>query len=466
MGGRRPRLGAGPRAARPAGTAAGALRETAGRPGPRRTCDDRRAGGRGARPLLPVRRRRAGTSRRCAGCPYGGGGRAARRARAQRVRQDHAAARARRRAAAPSAGPRAASPASTSSAPSRRRTWLLRRAGSGSSTSTPARTLRPELDVLDNVALQLRLAGVGGDAGARAGPVESLDLLGLAHLADRRPATLSGGEAQRVAVAAALAHRPALVLADEPTGELDPDAADAVYDLLARRSTALGAALRARQPRHPRRAHRRPRRTHPRRPARRGVVARRAGARRWSSTTAAGCGCRSRRGRWPARSCTPPTGPDRITLTAAGRCRGGSRPRTVPAARAAPRRGGGGASARGHGPLRRARRPRPAVPGRARRSAHRRRGPLRVGQVLAAAGADRDGTGRRRRGRAGRERPVRAEPAGQGGGAPLAGRRRRPGRQPDRGDGRRGEPAARAASCGRCRPRPRRSPSCSTGSTC
>src|SRR3954452_980181 len=98
------------------------------------------------------------------------------------------------------------------------------------------RTLRPELDVRDNVALQMRLGGVRRRA-ARARAADALDRLGLGELADRSTATLSGGEAQRVAVCAALAHNPAVILADEPTGELDADSADAVYDL-------LGAAVR------------------------------------------------------------------------------------------------------------------------------------------------------------------------------------------------------------------------------
>ena len=104
----------------------------------------------------------------------------------------------------------------------------------------PRRTLRPELDVLGNVALQLRLAGAG-DVTARA--AAALDRLALGHLADRRPATLSGGEAQRVAVCAAIAHGPAVVLADEPTGELDAESAAAVYDALAAAVEAAGATL-------------------------------------------------------------------------------------------------------------------------------------------------------------------------------------------------------------------------------
>jgi ABC-type lipoprotein export system ATPase subunit len=106
----------------------------------------------------------------------------------------------------------------------------------------PHRMLRPELDVLGNVALQLRLAGTGRADAERAAR-GALDRLGLGSLADRRPEGLSGGEAQRVAVCAALAHGPRLVLADEPTGELDADAAAAVYDALALAVEAAAATL-------------------------------------------------------------------------------------------------------------------------------------------------------------------------------------------------------------------------------
>lgn len=106
----------------------------------------------------------------------------------------------------------------------------------------PARTLRPELDVLDNVALQQQLAGVPAQH-ARARARDLLGRLGVEHLVGRRPGTLSGGEAQRVAVCAALAHGPSLVLADEPTGELDHEAAADVYDALAAAVAAAGAAL-------------------------------------------------------------------------------------------------------------------------------------------------------------------------------------------------------------------------------
>ncbi len=93
------------------------------------------------------------------------------------------------------------------------------------------RNLLPELDVRDNVALQLRLTGTR-PAAARARAEETLDRLGLGALARADVRRLSGGEAQRVALCAAVAHGPALVLADEPTGELDEQAAHEVYGLL------------------------------------------------------------------------------------------------------------------------------------------------------------------------------------------------------------------------------------------
>ncbi|MFC7483826.1 ATP-binding cassette domain-containing protein [Luedemannella flava] len=103
-------------------------------------------------------------------------------------------------------------------------------------------TLRAELTVRDNVALQLRITGVRPTA-ARRRAGELLDRLGLGALADRHPTGLSGGESQRVAVCAAIAHGPELILADEPTGELDRASAEAVYDLLAACATDTGAAL-------------------------------------------------------------------------------------------------------------------------------------------------------------------------------------------------------------------------------
>ena len=74
-------------------------------------------------------------------------------------------------------------------------------------------------------------------------PTQALGRLGLDHLAHRRPASLSGGERQRVALAAALAHGPGLVIADEPTGELDAASADEVYDFLREHAERTGAAL-------------------------------------------------------------------------------------------------------------------------------------------------------------------------------------------------------------------------------
>ncbi|MFZ0159901.1 MAG: ATP-binding cassette domain-containing protein, partial [Kineosporiaceae bacterium] len=119
---------------------------------------------------------------------------------------------------------------------------LWRAAQVGWVDQNPMRTLRPELDVLGNVLLQQRLAGLSREA-ALAAAEPLLSRLGVAHLAGRRPETLSGGEAQRVSVCAALAHGPRLVLADEPSGELDAASALEVYDALADAVAHAGAAL-------------------------------------------------------------------------------------------------------------------------------------------------------------------------------------------------------------------------------
>ncbi|KQQ45935.1 ABC transporter ATP-binding protein [Duganella sp. Leaf126] len=94
----------------------------------------------------------------------------------------------------------------------------------------------PHLTLLQNVALPLLLNGLPT---ARA--AEMLDAVGLAGRGNDFPHQLSGGEMQRVAIARALVHRPALVLADEPTGNLDPDTAHSILELLHREIKSTGA---------------------------------------------------------------------------------------------------------------------------------------------------------------------------------------------------------------------------------
>jgi energy-coupling factor transport system ATP-binding protein len=95
------------------------------------------------------------------------------------------------------------------------------------------RALAPELSARDLVALQLGLRGASETARLSRAD-ELLERVGLASKRDRRPGELSGGEQQRVALCAALAHQPRIFLADEPTGELDAETADQVYALVGR----------------------------------------------------------------------------------------------------------------------------------------------------------------------------------------------------------------------------------------
>ena len=97
----------------------------------------------------------------------------------------------------------------------------------------------PHLDVAQNVALPLLLLGQTDDARVQA----MLDAVGLAGLGARLPQQLSGGQLQRVAIARALVHRPGLLLADEPTGNLDPTTAAKVMDALIAQTREHGAAL-------------------------------------------------------------------------------------------------------------------------------------------------------------------------------------------------------------------------------
>jgi ABC-type lipoprotein export system ATPase subunit len=103
-------------------------------------------------------------------------------------------------------------------------------------------SLLPPLDVTENVALPLLFAGFT-ETQARERATAALHDVGLDELAARLPEELSGGQAQRVAVARALAVRPRVILADEPTGQLDSAHAAQVVGLMLDAATMLGAAL-------------------------------------------------------------------------------------------------------------------------------------------------------------------------------------------------------------------------------
>ena len=104
--------------------------------------------------------------------------------------------------------------------------------------------LLPEFKALENIILP-QLANGASEVAAQARAMALLERVGIANRASHRPAALSGGEQQRVAFCRALANEPALLLADEPTGNLDPETSDRVFDALIGlvRDTGLAAVI-------------------------------------------------------------------------------------------------------------------------------------------------------------------------------------------------------------------------------
>ncbi|MFD7089404.1 ABC transporter ATP-binding protein [Streptomyces sp. NPDC059896] len=109
-----------------------------------------------------------------------------------------------------------------------------------------ARNLLPYLTAAQNVALPMQLRGRGGRGGTKRKAeraTELLAMLGVAECGDRRPHQLSGGQQQRVAIAVALANAPAVLLADEPTGELDSATGEQVFAAFRRANEELGTTI-------------------------------------------------------------------------------------------------------------------------------------------------------------------------------------------------------------------------------
>jgi putative ABC transport system ATP-binding protein len=125
---------------------------------------------------------------------------------------------------------------------SARERLLYRRSVVGFIWQQTSRNLLPYLTGLQNVQLPLRFAGVSRSV-RRTRALELLDLLGVAHCGRRRPDQMSGGEQQRVSIGVALADSPTLLLADEPTGELDTETAASVFAALQTANSELGVTV-------------------------------------------------------------------------------------------------------------------------------------------------------------------------------------------------------------------------------
>ena len=245
-----------------------------------------------ARAVSPVPHRR-GRRGRAAGphaCAWSTGERAG-PARPERVGQEHAAAAAGRRSRRPRRGSRGCS------APiARRAGGARRRAAFRAHRARPRRpALRPRAAARPALRADRR-AGAGAAGRARrssAAGARTSCWSGSASASWRgaRPGELSGGEQQRVAVCAAVAHRPPLLLADEPGGELDAANAHAVYDLIAELAREGGTTVLMVSHDPATGRNRRSQRADPRRPPQRRDAARGQRPRSWSAA-AAGCGCR------------------------------------------------------------------------------------------------------------------------------------------------------------------------------
>ncbi|MCX4473690.1 ABC transporter ATP-binding protein [Micromonospora sp. NBC_01655] len=126
---------------------------------------------------------------------------------------------------------------------SARRRLSYRREMAGFVWQQTGRNLLPYLTALENVDLPMKLAGRRGRRVRRDRARELLDLVGVGHLADRRPGQLSGGEQQRCAIAVAVANDPEVLFADEPTGELDEATGAEVFAALRQINAELGVTV-------------------------------------------------------------------------------------------------------------------------------------------------------------------------------------------------------------------------------